>query len=229
MSGAGEQADVQARRMRSLRELYDAGYTSESWIGQTAYPNPNLLRRARAAIDAHCPGTKLALTEYKWGPDNGVTGALAQAELLAIFGREGVDYATRWVAPNDGMLSEHAFRLYLDYDDAHTRVLGDSVPATSSQPDLVGAYAVDQSGGPLRLLLFNRSPSARNIDVALTGLLAQSYSAWRLASGGYTQVANALPVSGTTLSLANVPGYSATLLVFARAPAPPMIFANGFE
>ena len=226
---AGEQPDVQARRLRSLRELYDASYTSESWIGQTAYPNPNLLRRARTAIDTHCPGTKLALTEYKWGPDNGVTGALAQAELLAIFGREGVDYATRWVAPNDGTLSEHAFRLYLDYDGAHTRVLGDSIPATSSQPDLVGAYAVDQAGGPLRVLLFNRNPSARSIEVSLAGLPVQSYSAWRLASGVYAQVANALPVAGTTLSLSSVPGYSATLLVFARAPDAPMIFANGFE
>ncbi len=226
---AGEQPDVQARRLRSLRELYDASYTSESWIGQTAYPNPNLLRRARAAIDTHCPGTKLALTEYKWGPDNGVTGALAQAELLAIFGREGVDYATRWVAPNDGTLSEHAFRLYLDYDGANTRVLGDSVPASSSQPDLVGAYAVDQAGGPLRVLLFNRSPSARSIDLSLAGLSVQSYSAWRLAVGGYSQVANALPAGGATLALADVPGHSATLLVFTRSAVAPMIFANGFE
>ena len=101
----GLQPDRQAGRMRSLREIYDPAWTSESWIGQTAYPNPNLLRRARAAIDARCPGTKLALTEYKWGPDNGVTGAIAQAELLAIFGREGGDYATRWVAPDVGTLS----------------------------------------------------------------------------------------------------------------------------
>lgn len=149
--------------------------------------------------------------------------------MLAIFGREGVDYATRWVAPNDGTLSEHAFRLYLDYDGANTRVLGDSVPATSSQPDLVGAYAVDQAGGPLRVLLFNRSPSARSIDLSLTGLSVQSYSAWRLAAGGYSQVANALPAVGSNLALADVPGYSATLLVFTRSAAAPMIFANGFE
>lgn len=226
---SGEQPAVQARRLRSLRELYDASYASESWIGGTAYPNPNLLRRARAAIDARCPGTKLALTEYKWGPDNGVTGALAQAELLAIFGREGVDYAARWIAPDVGTLSEHAFRLYLDYDGANSRVLGDSVPATSSQPDTVAAYAVDRSGGPLYLLLFNHSPSARSVDVALAGLNGQSYSAWQLSASGYAQIANALPLAGNTLSMAALPGYSSTLLVLTRSAVINAVFANGFE
>lgn len=227
--GAGEQPDVQARRLRSLRELYDPAFTSESWIGQTAYPIPNLLRRARAAIATHCPGTKLALTEYKWGPDNGVTGAIAQAELLAIFGREGVDYATRWVAPDVGTLSEHAFRMFLDYDGANSRVVGDSVPAMSSVPDVIGVYAVDRVGGPLQILLFNRGPGARSVNVDLAGVGAQNYSAWRLAAGGYSQVANASPVAASSLALADVPGFSATLLVINRGAAPNPIFANGFE
>lgn len=226
---SGEQADVQARRMRSLRELYDPSYASESWIGQTAYPNPNLLRRARAAIDTHCPGTKLALTEYKWGPDNGVTGAIAQAELLAIFGREGVDYAARWVAPDVGTLSEHAFRLFLDYDGALSRVIGDSVPATSSLPESMGAYAIDRVGGPLQVLLFNRTPGARSVDLALAGIGAQSYSAWRLTAAGYAQVANVVPLAGATLALADLPGFSATLLVIERGAGANGIFANGFE
>lgn len=227
--GAGEAPDVQARRLRSLRELYDPAWTSESWMGQTAYPVPNFLRRARAAIAAHCPGTRLALTEYKWGPDNGVTGALAQAELLAIFGREGVDYATRWVAPNVGTLSEHAFRMFLDYDGANTRVIGDSVPATSSVPEVIGAYAVDRSGGPLYVLLFNRNPTPRSVDISLAGIGAQSYSAWRLAAAGYSQVANATPIGTPQLALADLPGFSATLLAIARVAQPNPIFANGFE
>ena len=52
----------------------------------------------KAWIAARYPGTKLALTEYNWGGDTGVSSALAQAEALAIFGREGVDLATRWVS-----------------------------------------------------------------------------------------------------------------------------------
>ena len=69
-----------------------------------------LLRRRRRAHPAdegagsptRYPGTKLAITEYNWGNDDGISSALAQAEALAIFGREGVDLATRWVAPGGG-------------------------------------------------------------------------------------------------------------------------------
>jgi hypothetical protein len=226
---AGEQADVQARRMRSLRELYDPGYSSESWIGGTAYPIPNLLPRARAAIDARCPGTKLALTEYKWGPDNGVTGALAQAELLAIFGREGVDYATRWVAPDVGSLSEHAFRMYLDYDGALSRVLGDALPAASSLPDSIGAYAVERGDGTLQLLLFNRGFSARDITIDLGGANAQSFSGWRLSAAGYAGFANAQPVVANSIVLQQLPALSASLLVITRSALVDSIFSNGFE
>jgi len=213
-----------------VASLFPALSHAKALLGGYATPSlRTLLRRARAAINARCPGTKLALTEYKWGPDNGVTGAIAQAELLAIFGREGVDYATRWVAPDVGTLSEHAFRLFLDYDGALSRVIGDSVPATSSLPDSLGAYAVDRVDGPLYVLLFNRTPGARSVDLALAGISAQSYSAWRLAAGGYAQVANATPLAGATLALADLPGYSATLLVIERGAIANGIFANGFE
>lgn len=40
-------------------------------------------------IASKCPGLKLAITEYEWGGDNIITGALAQVEILGIFGREG--------------------------------------------------------------------------------------------------------------------------------------------
>lgn len=226
---AGEQPDVQARRMRSLRELYDATYVSESWIGQTGYPVPNLLPRARAAIAARCPGVKLALTEYKWGPDNGISSAVAQAELLAIFGREGVSYATRWVAPEVGTLAEQAFRLYLNYDGSHTRVTGDSIPASSTLPDSVGAYAVERADGALQLLLFNRDFTARDVSVDLSGTSALSYSGWRLQSSGYSGIAAGVPIAGNSINLTQVPALSATLLVIQRASAGDSIFSNGFE
>lgn len=226
---AGEQPSVQTKRMRSLRELYDPGYSSESWIGQTAYPIPNLLPRARAAIAARCPGTKLALTEYKWGPDNGVSSAVAQAELLAIFGREGVDYATRWVAPVDGSLAEHAFRLYLNYDGTHTRVTGDSVPATSTLPDSIGAYAIERDDGALQLLLFNRDLVARDLNIDLGGVNAQSYSGWRLSTVGFASFANAQAVVAASIQLLQVPALSASLLVIQRQVQAEPLFSNGFD
>ena len=63
-----------------------------------------------------CPDMKIAITEYNWGNDDIISGAVATAEALAIFGREGVDIATRWVVPEVGTLGEQAFKMYLNYD-----------------------------------------------------------------------------------------------------------------
>ncbi len=70
-----DSAATAARRLRSLKELYDPGWVSESWIADLGdtdanhYSKPNLIPRVRAWIDQYCPGTKLAITEYNWGND----------------------------------------------------------------------------------------------------------------------------------------------------------------
>ena len=224
-----ESATDSARRLRSLRELYDPGYVSESWVGADG-SRPQLIPRLRAWIDARCPGTKLALTEYKWGPDNGASGALAQAEALAIFGREGVDLAARWVAPEVGSLAERAFRLFLDYDGTHTRVVGRALAASSSIAGDVGAYAVETVGQRLYVLLFNRATASREIVLNLSVALQGNYRVFRFdAATPVSQVASGA-LSGSSLTLDNVPARSATLLVLpAPTAAAPFVFANGFE
>ena len=115
-------------------ETFSSQADAESWIGQPV----NLIPRMRDWIDDHCPGTGLALTEYRWGADDGPSSALAHAEALAIFGREGVDVATRWVAPEPGTRVVDSFRLFLDYDGAGSRAVGDSVRAASGDVEDVG-------------------------------------------------------------------------------------------
>ena len=78
-----ESAGTAAVRLRSVKLLHDAAYRDESWIMQPV----RLVPRLREMIDAHAPGLRLAITEYNWGNDDGLTSALAQAEVLALFGR----------------------------------------------------------------------------------------------------------------------------------------------
>lgn len=223
--------DTAARRLRSLKELYDATWVSQSWIADLGdsnayhYDKPNLIPRARAWIDQYCPGTKLAITEYNWGNDGTASGAVAQAELFGIFAREGVDVATRWVAPSEGTRVERAFLLFLDYDGAGARVQGASVAATSADRDRIGAYAF-RSGARTMVLLTNKTGAAE--DVALTFATAPG-SAWTLYGFDATQPVHALAsgtIAGTTLSLAALPAMSANLLVVTGGDA---IFADGFE
>ena len=219
-----------ARRLRSLKELHDAAWVSESWIadlgdGGYHYDSPNLIPRVRAWIDQYCPGTRLAITEYNWGNDGTASGAVAQAELFGIFAREGVDVATRWVAPAANSRVERAFTLFLDYDGAGARVQGDSVAAHSTDADALGAYAF-KSGARTMVLLTNKTAAAR--DVALT-FATPPGSTWTLYGFDAAQPVHTLAagaITGTTLQLAALPAMSASLLVVAGGD---VIFADSFD
>lgn len=205
-----ETSAVSAVRLRSVKELYDPTYASESWIGQPVY----LVPRVRAWIAAHAPWVQLAITEYNWGDDDGLSSALAQAEVLAVFGREGVDAAARWVAPAAGSRMVDAFRLFLDYDGAGSRVAGESVRATSTDVDRVGAYAVRASGADLDVLLFNKSTAPETVSVAVAGGVGGNVALYRFDATQSLGPAGSVAPSGEGFTLV-LPARSATLAVTA--------------
>jgi hypothetical protein len=221
-----DEATVEAR-LRSLKELYDPSWESESWISDVAVKVVQLIPRMRAWRDTYCPEMKLALAEYKWGRDDTLSGALAQAEALALFGREGLDMALRWVAPESGSLAEEAYRLYRNYDGAGSQISGDSVRAVSSDVDGVASYAVRGAGNTLFVLLFNKDTVARNVTVAVTGGVTSNAALWRLDSAG---LANAGTLASTSMGFtASLPGRTATLARVQIPALPNVIFADGFE
>ncbi|HEV2845497.1 MAG TPA: glycoside hydrolase family 44 protein, partial [Thermoanaerobaculia bacterium] len=216
-----------AARLRSLKELYDPAWESESWIADGSIKVVQLLPRMRAWRDAYCPEMKLALAEYKWGRDDTLSGALAQAEALAIFGREGLDMALRWVAPQSNSLAEDAYRLYRDYDGAGGKVTGDSVRAASSDVDGVGSYAVRAANGKLFVLLFNKDTVVRDVTVTVAGGVTGNVDLWRLDGAG---LAGAGTLASTPAGFtATLPARTATLARVQLAAGSNLIFSDGFE
>jgi hypothetical protein len=228
-----DSATTAGRRLRSLKELYDPAWVAESWFADLGdfdsnhYSKPALIPRVRAWIDQYCPGTKLAITEYNWGGDGTSSGAVAQAEALAIFAREGVDLAARWVAPAASSKVERAFRLFLNYDGSGGAVAGASVAAASASVDQIGAYAFRRYARRNMLLLTNKDTSATH-SVALTFAQNQT-GAWNLY--GF-DAANAVHLiaggsnPGMGLTLDNLPALSASLLVLSDQDG---IFRDGFD
>ncbi len=215
-----ESAGTAALRLRSLKSLYDPAYTDESWIGQAI----QLVPRMKAIIAAHAPGTKLAITEYNWGGDDGgaghdmgVTAALAQAEALAIFGREGVDLATRWVSPTVNSLVEDAFKLYLNYNGSGAQVAGDSVYASSSNVDTVGAYAVRGASGQAYVLLFNKATTNQSVQVTVAGGLSGSLALYGFDGSNRLGAMGTVTQSGGVFSV-TLPARSARLAVGTYTP-----------
>ena len=144
-STAGD-TTVQQARLNSTRVFWDPTYTDPN------FPQPNYVTDANYTtscsppaqaprvipmmhqwVNADYPGTKLAITEYNWGGLESINGALAQADILGIFGREGLDLGTLWGAPDPttqlpGLI---AFEVYRNYDGANS-LFGDMALASTS-------------------------------------------------------------------------------------------------
>ncbi|MEM7127644.1 MAG: glycoside hydrolase family 44 protein [Chloroflexota bacterium] len=156
---------TQALRLRSTRSLWDASYVDESWINEPV----RLIPRLQEWIDEYYPGTKIAFSEYNWGGLESINGALTQADLLGILGREGVDLATLWDPLNVNAPYTFAFRLYRNYDGSGSEFGDISVHAESADTDQLAIYAAQRtSDGALTILLINKDQDSLTtaVDIA---------------------------------------------------------------
>jgi hypothetical protein len=165
LAPAGDDA-TQALRLRSTRALWDPTYVDESWIGEPVY----LIPRMRAWVDAHYPGTKLAVSEYNWGALDHINGALAQADVLGIFGREQLDMAMLWAPLDAAQPYAFAFRMYLNYDGDGNQFGDTSVSATSSDVEQVSIFAAQRSSdNAVTVLVINKRNEAITSLLRLDG------------------------------------------------------------
>lgn len=212
LQSAGNAA-TQALRLRSTRGLWDSTYTDESWIGEPVY----LIPRMRAWVEANYPGTKLAITEYNWGALDHINGALAQADVLGIFGREGLDLATLWSPPDFSDPGAFAFRMYRNYDGAGSRFGDISVSASSTDQEKLSVYAARRSGdGKLTIIVINKSGNTLSSTVNLSGftptLTAQAY---RYSAANLTAI-TVLPGQAVNSSFqVDFPSNSITLFILS--------------
>jgi hypothetical protein len=174
LAGAGSSA-TQALRLRSTRSLWDPTYVDESWI-RDAGPDGGIVRlipRMKAWVAANYPGTKLAVTEYNWGALDHINGALAQADVLGIFGREGLDLATLWAPPGADAPGAFAFRMYRNYDSQGSKFGETAVHAASSDPAKLAIYAAERAAdGALTLMTINKSGGPISATLTLAGFNA---------------------------------------------------------
>lgn len=184
LSPAGS-ATTQALRLRSTRSLWDTSYTDESWIAEPVY----LIPRMRAWRDAHYPGTRLAVTEYNWGALDHINGALAQADVLGIFGRERLDLATLWSPPNADDPGAFAFRMYLNYDGAGHTFGNTGVHASSTDQGKLAVYAARRSSdNALTIMVVNKSGGSLTSSVNLNGANVATAQVFRYSAANLTAI-----------------------------------------
>ena len=204
--------EMQERRNRSTRSLWDPAYVDESWIGTQV----RLLPRMRQWRDAEYPGLGLGITEYNWGAEGHMNGATAQADLLGIFGREGLDLATRWTTPEAGSPAFRAMQMYRNYDGDLSTFGDASVAVGGEDPDRFAAFAAQRSSdGALTVIAVAKSLTENTPLTLDLGdfSAAGEVEVWRLSAADDEIVRLAdLTLVGNVLTT-SVPAQSVTLFV----------------
>ena len=223
---AGDTA-LQAARLNSTRVFWDPTYTDPAYTDPSVRTSsapafaPQIVPFLKNLVTQNYPGTKTAVTEYNWGGQESINGAIAQAEILAIFGREGLDMAMLWGPPDPvtqlpGVL---AFQMFQSYDGAGGTFGDGSLAAVSADQSKLAVYAAKRSlDGALTVLVLNKTFGDLTSSVTLntTSTVAQTYRLSNAAPGAISHLAD-IPVNATGGGAATVsatfPAQSITLLV----------------
>ena len=109
------------RSIDSTRVFWDPTYTDPRFRNPDNYAEPlapqMIPTNEDAGLTHDYPGTKTAITEYNWGAPEHISGAVAQADILGIFGREGLDLGALWGPPDLNQPLMFAFKMFRNYDD----------------------------------------------------------------------------------------------------------------
>jgi len=202
----------------NTRSLWDPNFVDPSYINDKIM----LIPRMKAWVAANYPGTKIGITEYNWGYINeealhdNIGYAVNQADVLGIFGREGLDLATRFNSPPVNLPTYNSMKMYRNYD-GNKSTFGDvSTSATVPNPDTVAAFSAQRSSdGKLTVMLLSKYAAGDTPATVSFAKLAYSGPAqvWQLISPGTAiQHLADVNVNNSAVSL-TLPPQSITLLV----------------
>ncbi len=211
VSGDAVDTTNELLRNQSTRVFWDTNYIDPSWINNIIA----LIPRLKNWVATNYPGTKIGVTEYNWGAEASINGATAQADILGIFGREGLDLATRWTVPATSTPTYLAMKMYRNYDGNKSTFGDTSIQTTVPNPDDLSAFAaVRSSDGAMTLMVINKDlNNASPINVAITNFVALGTAQrWQLTSANaINQLSNVTLTNGVLSDM--VPAQSITLYV----------------
>jgi len=240
LTSAGDTGAQQAR-LNSTRALWDPTYTDPNFPQPnystdsnytssctTPLQAPQLIPMMQSWVAKDYPGTKLSIDEYNWGGMESINGALAQADVLGIFGAYGLDLGTMWPTsdPSGQIPGMMAFAMYRNYD-GNKSTFGDTALAstTGDQGSLSVYAALRSSDKAVTVMVINKTYgdltdtlSLANVTPTGAAKVYQYSNANLAAIVSQPSIAVTAPASGSTSSVtATFPAQSITLLVVPQS------------
>ena len=168
ITGTQTDAAVVAARVQAPRSLWDTTYAETSWIESSIDAPIALVPRMQGKIAKDYPGTMLAFTEWNYGGGQDISGAVASADVLGVFGREGVAMAAHWPLATESF-SHAAFRAFRNYDGAGAAFGDTSILATTSDVATATVYGSFDAKSPGHevIVVINKATATKTASLAL--------------------------------------------------------------
>jgi hypothetical protein len=213
-----------AAQLASTRTLWDSTYNGGTWVEQYDFNGPmQLIPRFRGWISTYYPGTLLSLSEYSI--DSGqksIVDAIAEMDVLGIFGQQPLDFANMWSAPAPTDPIAYSFRMFRNYDGNGSQFGDTSISATSTDQGQLSVYAAQRSSdNALTILAINKTTGALTSTIALANLnLPSTAQVYTYSQASLTSIVHAPDAAISSGSISyTFPSYSAVLFVVQPSAA----------
>jgi len=243
---AGDTGEQEAR-MNATRVFWDPTYTDPNYPQPNYITDPNyttscsppaqapqLIPMLQKWVADDYPGTKTAIDEYNFGGLESINGAVVQADILGIFGRQGLGMSALW--PSEQYSAQgpgnYAFAMYRNYDLANDgATFGDVylyASSSASGADGEGKLAVyggqRSTDNAITLMVINKTYGSLTSTISLENFAASNgataqvyqYSNANLNAIVPQAAVNITPPSGSGTASTikyTFPGQSITLFV----------------
>jgi hypothetical protein len=226
-------------RIQAPRSLWDTAYTENSWITSSLGGPIYLLPREQAkitavatannnALAAYVPN-QISISEYNYGGGDDISGGIAQADVLGIFGQQGVLSANEWPMASNESYIGGAFLMFRNYDgkggsfgDTSVAISGNSTNAANAS-----LYASEDSTNLGRMVLVAINKTTGNLTdqiplpKAPDGKQFSEAAIYELVAGNPNpQFVENLPITNPANFSYTMPGYSVTTIDLTVSPTP---------
>jgi glycosyl hydrolase family 44 len=219
---AAGQAGEAAEREQAPRSLWDTTYVENSWIASSLSNKPiELIPLMQKKIATNDSPMKLSFSEWNYGGGSDISGSIASADTLGIFGATGVYMAMLWSTWHDESFTYAAFDAFRNYDGKGAAFGDTSISATTTDVPDSSVYASLEAADASHLVIvaINKATTTKVAGIAISHstvftkasvyVLTQAGGAKLVAGPGLTSVA-------TNAFKYTMPAQSVTVIV----PAP---------
>ncbi len=166
------------RRIQFPRTLWDPTYNDSLLTLSFDHP-PFILPYLKESIKNSNADLEISVSEYYCGAPHHISGGIAQADVLGIYGREDVYYASlfwpSWdndVDTLDGYIKS-AFDIFRNYDDNGASFGSKAIPAMTDDIVNSSVYAsLNDQEDQLHIVVINKEDRSQTATISVSNLLS---------------------------------------------------------